>query len=90
MRGKWVTRDKRVLNISEMETEHIERCIAMLERQIERANFRIGFAETVNGELAREMADEYAMKDLIDNVARGLALADMQQELARRRPSPAP
>lgn len=85
MRGKWITADHRVLDITAMETDHIERCIAMLGREIKQAEQRVAFASTVNGELARELADEHAAEDMLQNYGRRLKQVELENELARRR-----
>jgi len=83
--GKWVTSDKRVLEISEMETDHIERCIDVLDRRIEHYHRLIAFADTVNGEIARVDADEAAADAMIKSFACASKKGELLRELGIRR-----
>ena len=49
----WVTEDKRELTIAEMETEHIQRCIANM---LIRGNWRLGYLPLLIEELEKRGA----------------------------------
>lgn len=85
LNGQWMTRDKRVLKISEMGTMHIINCIKMLERQIEQDDAALIAAtsfpvDTIAGYYASHEVDEACIRSAWCSAA----IREFKAELRRR------
>lgn len=81
--GKWRTRDGRVLDIAEMGTVHIQRCIAMIDRMLDVENEKHLRAPAY---LPEELAVEDGRQAAIDALLARYVVKkrELQAELAKR------
>ena len=82
--GYWRTKDGRTLVVREMETDHLRRCVAMLDRQASVIDCDVAFFDTVKGEIARESAGDAVGAAMLMAYALRAKQRELESELAAR------